>query len=653
MIRKTICVAAMGALLSAAVIQGKQPQSEIDLLDRIREGDTRRIDAMLRTGADPNTRDRTGATPLMHAAAFASLETMRLLLDAGGDVNATNQSGATALMWATHDNAKVRLLLDHNANVNARIPDGPSALITAALRGKTEVMRMLVAAGADVQTGSVLAASRMGLANIIYTTNDPALREFIGAGGIALPNIATMTPQPLANWFLTAAYSWRPQPAANNAALVKALLDAGANPNERTSQLILEASALSRAVQLNDLETIRLLLERGSDPNLKGSRGLTPLMMAAATDRSKAIIRLLLEKGATVAARDEAGRTALDWALLQGQTEESQILRKAGAVQNARPALLPTAVSKPRTARAAIEIALRRLQPAGPAFQEKTAGCISCHHQSLPAVAVKIAADKSVKVDRELARHPTQATLQNWDRRREDLMLGNCRIFGFLGNATYGMLGMAEEGAPPNSVTDAVTSCLSGLQKPDGSWEGGDIRPPLAGRIPIVYTALAVRGLQVYSPPGRREETTARIVRARDFLLKSKPGDTQDEAFKLLGLVWSAAPAPDISSQVKRLLALQRKDGGWGQQVGMKSDAYATGQALYALRAGGTAASSPAYRKAAEYLLHTQLEDGTWYVPSRAIAIQPYRDAGFPHGPDQFISAAATSWAVIGLAHTL
>jgi hypothetical protein len=50
-------------------------------------------------------------------------------------------------------------------------------------------------------------------------------------------------------------------------------------------------------------------------------------------------------------------------------------------------------------------------------------------------------------------------------------------------------------------------------------------------------------------------------------------------------------------------------------------------------------------------LLRTQLEDGTWYVPSRAIGFQPYTDAGFPHGPDQFISAAATSWAVIGLAY--
>lgn len=82
-------------------------------------------------------------------------------------------------------------------------------------------------------------------------------------------------------------------------------------------------------------------------------------------------------------------------------------------------------------------------QPAGPAFQEK-AKCISCHNQSLPAVAVKLAGDKGIKLNRDLARHPTQATLELWGLNRENMMVGNCSIFGFLGNVTYGMLGLAE-----------------------------------------------------------------------------------------------------------------------------------------------------------------------------------------------------------------
>jgi hypothetical protein len=253
-------------------------------------------------------------------------------------------------------------------------------------------------------------------------------------------------------------------------------------------------------------------------------------------------------------------------------------------------------------------------------------------------------------VDGQLAKHPSAATLEMWTRNRENMLLGNCSIFGFIGNVGYGIWALAEENVTPNTTTDAVVSCLNGLQRDDGRWEGDDIRPPLAGRFPIIYTAFGIRALRVYSPPAVRDEIRERVARARDYMRRATPGDTQDESFKLLGLVWSETPAREVSTQTKRLLALQREDGGWGQLPTMMSDAYATGQAMYALHASGVPPSNAAYRKAAQYLLRTQLDDGTWYVRSRAIALQPYFETGFPHGTDQFISSAATSWAVIGLA---
>jgi hypothetical protein len=85
----------------------------------------------------------------------------------------------------------------------------------------------------------------------------------------------------------------------------------------------------------------------------------------------------------------------------------------------------------------------------------------------------------------------------------------------------------------------------------------------------------------------------------------------------------------------------------------MASDAYATGQAMYALAVSGMAVSSVTYTRAVDYLRRTQLEDGTWQVRSRSIGFQPYVDTGFPHGEDQFISAAATAWAVMALASSL
>ena len=81
----------------------------------------------------------------------------------------------------------------------------------------------------------------------------------------------------------------------------------------------------------------------------------------------------------------------------------------------------------------------------------------------------------------------------------------------------------------------------------------------------------------------------------------------------------------------------------------MESSAYATGKSLNALQTAGLPASDAAYGRAVKYLLTTQQEDGSWYVKTRAMAFQPYFDAGFPHGFDQWISAAGTSWATVAL----
>lgn len=60
-------------------------------------------------------------------------------------------------------------------------------------------------------------------------------------------------------------------------------------------------------------------------------------------------------------------------------------------------------------------------------------------------------------------------------------------------------------------------------------------------------------------------------------------------------------------------------------------------------------AADAAYQRGVAYLLRNQLDDGTWFVRSRAFGFQRYFETGFPHGSDQFISASATAWAVIAL----
>jgi hypothetical protein len=70
-------------------------------------------------------------------------------------------------------------------------------------------------------------------------------------------------------------------------------------------------------------------------------------------------------------------------------------------------------------------------------------------------------------------------------------------------------------------------------------------------------------------------------------------------------------------------------------------------------QAGALSVTDAAYKGGIEYLLKTQFEDGSWYVKSRAIPIQPFFESGFPHGQDQWISAAASNWAAMALALTV
>ena len=92
------------------------------------------------------------------------------------------------------------------------------------------------------------------------------------------------------------------------------------------------------------------------------------------------------------------------------------------------------------------------------------------------------------------------------------------------------------------------------------------------------------------------------------------------------------------------MIALQRSDGGWGGNPNLPSDAFATGEALYALyESGNVAIQDPVYRRGIDFLLRTQDANGAWHVRSRAVKVMPYFDSDFPFGDDQWISAAA-SW---------
>ena len=223
-------------------------------------------------------------------------------------------------------------------------------------------------------------------------------------------------------------------------------------------------------------------------------------------------------------------------------------------------------------------------------------------------------------------------------------------IAGAADTISYLLFGLAAENYAPDAATDAQALWLKRRQAPDGHWAVTTIRPPIESN-DIAVTALSMRALQAFAPPSRRAEYAKTVDRGRDWLTTAKAAATEERAFRLLGLSWAGAPNAVISQMARDLLSTQRDDGGWGQLETMPSDAYATGQALFALgESHAVEPGDPGYLKGLQFLLRTQIDDGSWRVETRAVPIQAYFESGFPYGVHQWISAAATGWATAALA---
>jgi hypothetical protein len=297
--------------------------------------------------------------------------------------------------------------------------------------------------------------------------------------------------------------------------------------------------------------------------------------------------------------------------------------------------------------KSAINKSIPLLQSVGVPFIENT-GCASCHHNVLPAMATATARKYGFKVNDGIAREQSKKML-SWIEAAREKMLQGVGIPGDATTVSYALLGLAADKYPADKNTDAMVHYLIGKQASDGRWQ------PVAYRPPIEYsdfttTAITAHAIQLYAPKGRTNEIGKRVARAREWLVKATPVTSEERAYQLLGLVWSRANKQDVEKAAKSLLAQQRPDGGWSQIATLSSDAYATGQALFALAQGGILATNdPAYQRGVNYLLKTQLGDGSWFVQTRAIGFQRYFESGFPHGKSQFISAAGTSWATLAL----
>jgi hypothetical protein len=274
---------------------------------------------------------------------------------------------------------------------------------------------------------------------------------------------------------------------------------------------------------------------------------------------------------------------------------------------------------------------------------------VSCHNNTLTARVTAEARRVGIVVDEALAKNEVTGIARFVESWRERALQG-LGIPGDADTVSYILLGLADEGHPADAATDALARYLRNRQLADGSWRLAAHRPPIESS-DIAVTALSMRAMQIYAPSPLRQRYDAAVKLAGAWLAAQRPWNTEDHSSRLRGLKWSGRPASEVARAGQQLIATQRVDGGWAQLPTLSSDAYATGQALVALHdAGSVRTTDPIYQRGVAFLLRSQFADGTWHVASRALAIQPLFDIGFPHGRDSWISAAGTNWAAIALA---
>ncbi len=651
-------------LLPVKATDANRTQITPEYLAIIRNGDVNKLRETLDAGSPSNARDDEGNTVLMLATLYSEPSSMRLLLQRGAEVNSTNTAGATALMRAAFDYKKTALLLEHRANVNTRSALGNTALMLAARPWDSHrAVRLLLSRGADPKATNLFGASALMAA--VAGGDEKSVRFLIKSG-------ADVNAQPIMenagfifgggrSPLMWAAYR-------GDLAILKLLIEAGAGVN---AEGVL-GTPLSQATWNDQTEAARLLIERGARVDQAGHQdGFTPLHWAASTEgKNPALVKLLVDHGAdpnlgggeNVDAFLGTLQTPLMLAKRRGDTAIVRTLLMVGATNetpdkirvpipplHTLPAKLDSAIVQ-----AAISRALPPLQETS--IESKKAflrhgshqDCTSCHQQFLPMAAIGLAKKQNVAVnkdsERELLDITRRGELKNIEADWQALFHPDPAH-----TKGYELFGFAAEGLPPSEYTDSWVHHLSVIQGKDGQWHNNLPRPPLQTG-DISATALAIYALKHYPLPGRKAELTKQIDRARRWLWKLETQNNADQVYQILGLSWAGEPAGKLQPLAKALLEKQQSNGGWSQLSGTASDAYATAQAVYALRTGAAKDNTdPAIERGRRFLLENQLENGTWYVHRRTFPFQPTMDSGFPHGRDSWISAAASSWAVIAL----
>jgi hypothetical protein len=275
-------------------------------------------------------------------------------------------------------------------------------------------------------------------------------------------------------------------------------------------------------------------------------------------------------------------------------------------------------------------------------------GCVSCHRVAFMIWSHNEGRRRGLKVDAK--------QIEEWTEWSLEKMLARGKEGGGLDTMSQMILARdttvrwPDKPAAERKGVDhlqTIWEYIVDRQKPDGSWTPeGQLHSPSEVTTRWAIVALASRD-------GGEASSVSRS-KAVEYLKRLEPS-ASTEALLLRLLVERRFGEPARATELrKELRERQLADGGWAyQKSATESDAFATGQVLYALSQEGIDDTDAAIQGGRHFLIKTQRDDGSWLVPTRAIHSVEGISAKRLAKTDPINTYWGSAWATIGLVHTL
>lgn len=246
-----------------------------------------RLDQWLDDGADINEE-------LSNAVTGTDKERAAFLLERGADIDALNLMGLAPLHTAARerDSEMITFLLERGANPNQLDQDGWTPLLHAAFRNHVPSVEALVKGGANMEIAAPSGVTPLAIAIMegqffaASALMDAGAKPDEPAGAEALTPLMIVATQPLKK-----GRAARFNQGASSVDIARRLIESGANVNARSSKGV---TPLMIAAAHNNPPLIGLLLQAGADPDVKTPGGQTALDIAKANQSKAAVLQLEL-----------------------------------------------------------------------------------------------------------------------------------------------------------------------------------------------------------------------------------------------------------------------------------------------------------------------------------------------------------------------